>query len=173
MLTGVRDFFFADRKEMPALAPRLKAYAALPSRAARLAVCEPGSALLAARMGAWVVALSLLVKLMPLPRAMALVAPRRARREPTPDTARVQARLARLLDSVLAADFWVFTPTCWKRAPVLHRYLALSGIDTRVLFGVRREGVDTLSGHAWLEAGGQPILEKTPPDYQVTYSFPA
>jgi Transglutaminase-like superfamily len=158
---------------MPALAPRLKAYAALPSRAARLVLCEPGSALLAARMGAWVLALSLLVKLMPLPRAMALVAPRRPRRRTAADAAHVQARLARLLDSVLAADFWVFTPTCWKRAPVLHRYLALSGIPTRVLFGVRREGADALSGHAWLEAGGQPILEKTPPDYKVTYSFPA
>ena len=157
---------------MPALAPRLKAYAALPTRAARLVLSEPGSALLALRMGTWVVALSLLIKLMPLPRAMALVAPRRvARVEPT-DAAHVQARLARLLDSILAADFWVFTPTCWKRAPVLHRYLALRGIDTRVLFGVRREGADTLSGHAWLEAGGEPILEKTPPDYKVTYSFP-
>lgn len=158
---------------MPALAPRLKAYAALPTRAARLVLCEPGSALLAARMGAWVVALSLLLKFISLPRAMALVAPRRARRNNTADAELVQTRLARLLDSVLAADFWVFTPTCWKRAPVLHRYLALRGIDTRVLFGVRREGSDTLSGHAWLEAGGQPILEKIPPDYKVTYSFPA
>ena len=157
---------------MPAFAPRLKAFAALPSRAARLVVCEPGSALLAARMGAWVVALSLLVKLMPLPRAMALVAPRRPRRRTAADTAHAQARLARILDSVLAADFWVFTPTCWKRAPVLHRYLALEGIDTRVLFGVRREGADALSGHAWLEAAGEPILEKTPPEYKVTYSFP-
>ena len=158
---------------MPAPATRLKAYAALPSRAARLFFSEPGSALLAARMGAWVVALSLLVKLMPLPRAMALVAPRRGARDAPADAALVRERLARLLDSVLAADFWVFTPTCWKRAPVLHRYLALSGIDTRVIFGVRREGSDALSGHAWLEAGGEPILETTPPDYKVTYSFPA
>ena len=158
---------------MPAHASRLKTYAALPSRAARLVLCEPGSALLAARMGAWVVALSLLVRLMPLPRAMALVAPRRVWRQRPTDAASVQERLARLLDSVLAADFWVFTPTCWKRAPVLHRYLALSGIDTRVLFGVRREGKDVLSGHAWLEAGGEPLLEPTPPDYKVTYSFPA
>ena len=157
---------------MPETARKLSAYAALPARAARLLVREPGSALLAARMGAWVVALSLLVRVLPLPRAMALVSPRRAGRDAPADAALVQARLARLLDSVLAADFWVFTPTCWKRAPVLHRYLALSGIDTRVLFGVRREGADALSGHAWLEAGGEPILEKTPPDYKVTYSFP-
>lgn len=173
MLAEARDFFFADGNRMPALATRLKAYAALPSRAARLVLYEPGSALLAVRMGAWVAALSLLIKLMPLPRAIALVAPRRARRKIPPDAALVQARLARLLDSVLAADFWVFTPTCWKRAPVLHRYLALRGIDTRVLFGVRREGSNKLDGHAWLEAGGVPILEKTPPDYKVTYSFPA
>jgi hypothetical protein len=173
MLTEARDFFSADRMRMPALAPRFKAYAALPSRAARLVLCEPGSALLALRMGAWVVALSLLVKLLPLPRAMSLVAPRRVARDAPADAALVQDRLARLLDSVLAADFWVFTPTCWKRAPVLHRYLALSGIDTRVIFGVRREGSDALSGHAWLEADGEPILEKTPPEYKVTYSFPA
>src|SRR5215207_962341 len=173
MLPKARDFFSAACKEMPAPSPGFKAYAALPARAARLVLCEPGSALLAARMSAWVAALTLLLKLMPLPRAMALVAPRRARRSLPPDAALVQARLARLLDSVLAADFWVFTPTCWKRAPVLHRYLALSGIDTRVLFGVSREGADALSGHAWLEAGGVPILEKTPPDYKVTYSFPA
>jgi hypothetical protein len=158
---------------MPTLAHRLKACAALPARGARLILREPGSALLAARMGAWVVALTLLLRLMPLPRAMTLVAPRRPRMRTDGDAASVEARLARLLDSVLAADFWVFTPTCWKRAPVLHRYLALEGITTRVLFGVRREGSDKLSGHAWLEAGGEPILEKTPPDYKVTYSFPA
>jgi len=172
MLTEARDFFSAAETRMPALAPRLKTYAALPWRAVRLVLSEPGSALLAVRMGAWVLALSLLVKLMPLPRAMALVAPRRIARDTPHDAAHVQATLARLLDSVLAADFWVFTPTCWKRAPVLHRYLALEGIPTRVLFGVRREGFDALTGHAWLEAHGQPILEKTPPDYKVTYSFP-
>jgi hypothetical protein len=124
-------------------------------------------------MGAWVVALSLLIRVLSLPRAMRLVSPRRQGRQKG-DAAQVQARLARLLDSVLAADFWVFTPTCWKRAPVLHRYLALSGIETRVLFGVRRGAAagDPLSGHAWLEAFGEPLLEKTPPDYVVTYSFP-
>ncbi|HEX6185240.1 MAG TPA: lasso peptide biosynthesis B2 protein [Pyrinomonadaceae bacterium] len=158
---------------MPETTSKLLNYAALPGRAARLVLSEPGSALLALRMGAWVVAFSLLMRLVPLPRAMRLVAPRRTGRPPG-DAARVQARLASLLDSVLAADFWVFTPTCWKRAPVLHRYLALSGIETRVLFGVRRDSVggDALSGHAWLEVGGEPLLEKTPPDYKVTYSFP-
>ena len=159
---------------MPEPTTQTTSHAALPARAARLLLSEPGAALLAARMGAWVVLLSLLMRVLPLPRAMRLVAPRRAVRRPA-DAAEVEARLARLLDSLLAADFWVFTPTCWKRAPVLHRYLALKGIETRVLFGVRRGegGAGALNGHAWLEAEGLPLLEKSPPDYKVTYSFPA
>ncbi|HEY0171387.1 MAG TPA: lasso peptide biosynthesis B2 protein [Pyrinomonadaceae bacterium] len=159
---------------MPETTSKLSNYAALPGRAARLVLSEPGAALLAARMGAWVVAVSLVMRVLPLPRAMRLVSPRRRRARGPSDASEAQARLARLLDSVLAADFWVFTPTCWKRAPVLHRYLALEGIETRVLFGVRRGGGggDALSGHAWLEAEGRPLLEKTPPDYKVTYSFP-
>src|SRR5436305_9137404 len=146
--------------------------ALLPSRAARLALVEPGSALLALRMAFWVAALSAFVKLMPLPRALNLVAPRLRRARPL-NSSEIQERLARLLDSVLAVDFFVFTPTCWKRATVLHRYLALKGIETRIVFGVRREGEDALSGHAWLEAGGETILETTAPDYIVTYSFPS
>ena len=153
------------------LAQKLLRYARLPARAARLMLGEPGSALLALRMACWVAALSLLFKLMPLPRVLKLVAPRARGARPR-NPAEVQERLARLLDSVLAADFLFFTPTCWKRAPVLHRYLALKGIETRVVFGVRREGEDALSGHAWLEAGGEPLLETTPPDYKITFSFP-
>jgi Transglutaminase-like superfamily len=159
------------RLSMTELARKFLRYARLPARAARLMLDKPGSALLALTMAWWVAALSLLVRLLPLPRALKLVAPRALGARPQ-DPAEVQERVARLLDSVLAADFLVFTPTCWKRAPVLHRYLALNGIETRVVFGVRREGEDALSGHAWLEAGGEPLLETTPPDYKVTFSFP-
>jgi len=156
---------------MAELTRQLLRYARLHARAARLALGEPGAALLALRMACWVAALSLFVKLMPLPRALKLVATR-ARGVRPRDPAEVQESLARLLDSVLAADFLFLTPTCWKRAPVLHRYLALKGIETRVIFGVRREGEDLLSGHAWLEDGGEPLLETMTPDYKVTFSFP-
>lgn len=142
------------------------------SRAARFALHEPRSALLALRMAFWVAALSLMMKLTPIPRALKLVAPHRRATAGTEDVAGEQLRLARILDSVLALDFWFLTPTCWKRAPVLHRFLALEGIETRIVFGVRREGEDPLSGHAWLEAGGAPLLETSVPDYKVTFSFP-
>ena len=156
---------------MPDSTQRHISIGTLAARGARFVVREPSSALLVLRMSAWVAALSLLMKFLPLPRALGLVAPSRLGPAPR-DPEEAQAALARLLDTLLASDFWFFTPTCWKRAPVLHRYLALRGIETRIVFGVRRDGDDTLSGHAWLERDGRPLLEATHPDYRVTYSFP-
>ena len=158
---------------MSDLARKIFAPVHIASRAARFAFREPRSALTALCMASWVAALSLAVKFMPLPSALKLVVTNRRVAASTDDVAVEQARLARILDSVLAADFWFLTPTCWKRAPVLHRYLALRGIETRIVFGVRREGEDALSGHAWLEAGGEPLLETTVPDYLVTFRFPS
>jgi hypothetical protein len=43
---------------------------------------------------------------------------------------------------------------------------------TSIVFGVRKQNEGLLEGHAWLEAGHEPILEKSPPEYRVTYSFP-
>jgi hypothetical protein len=145
----------------------------LAARAARFAWREPGAAFVVLRMAGWVAAVSLLLKRMPLPRVLKLVEPRGRRGRAGCDAALRQARLARLLDALLATDFLCFTPTCWKRAPVLHRFLALEGIETRVVFGVRRERAGELEGHAWLEAGGEPLLEATPPDYKVTFRYPA
>ena len=67
----------------------------------------------------------------------------------------------------------MFKPICWKRAAVLHRYLAQSGVPTRIIFGVRNEADGKVAGHAWLETEDGPILEKTPPEYVVTYRFPS
>jgi hypothetical protein len=142
------------------------------SRAIRYGLREPGAALLVLRMAAWVAALSLLVKLLPLPRIMRVMTPL-TRRAPAPHPASTQEKIARLLDRLLALDILMFTPTCWKRAPVLYRYLALNGIESRIVFGVRKGDEGLLDGHAWLERGGEPLLEKTIPTYTVTFSFPA
>ena len=140
-------------------------------RAGRLLSSDPPSSLLVLRMSVWIVAVSLLVKVLPLPRILQLMTPLFSRPS-IPAHEAAQQRLARLIDSVLSMNVWVFTPTCWKRAAVLYRYLALSGVQTRVVFGVRRKDEGLLAGHAWLETSGQPILEAAAPDYTVTYSFP-
>ena len=135
-------------------------------------VRDPSESTLILRMAAWVSILSLLVKFQPLPRALQMVslsAPRDSR-DPSIETER---RLARAIDLLLGADLLIFKPICWKRAAILHRYLALHGIATRIVFGMRKGADGAVDGHAWLEIAGKPILETKVPNYKVTYAFPS
>ena len=85
----------------------------------------------------------------------------------------IENKLAASIDSILRTKLLCFKPICWKRAAVLHRYLALNGVATKIVFGMRKEENGSLHGHAWLESQGKPILEKAAPDYTVTYTFPS
>jgi len=96
-------------------------------RTTRKAFLAPGEALLLFRMAAWVSVLSLAVEVWPLPRALRLVSTR-TRRPSSKQQSETTTRLAYAIDQLLKIDRWVFKPICWKRAAVLHRYLALSGI---------------------------------------------
>ena len=144
----------------------------LAARGLRKVILTPKESFLIIRMAVWVSVLSALVKFRPLPRALQIVAARPKGRsaEPPEET---MARLARAIDQLLRADLFVFKPICWKRAAVLHRYLTLSGINSRIVFGVRRGPKGEVDGHAWLESDGMPILESTAPNYKVTYAFPS
>jgi hypothetical protein len=119
-------------------------------------------------MAWWVVVLSVAARLSSLPRALELVAGPQNRNSIATDRS-TQERLARSIDLLLSSDVWVFKPICWKRAAVLHRYLA----QTRIIFGVRNDDSGKVTGHAWLESEGRPILETTPPEYITTYTFPS
>jgi hypothetical protein len=135
-------------------------------------VRDPGESALILRMAAWVSILSLLVKFQTLPRALQMVSlssPRHSR-DPSIETER---RLVRAIDLLLGADLLMFKPICWKRAAILHRYLGLNGIATRIMFGMRKGADGELDGHAWLEIAGKPILESKVPNYKVTYAFPS
>lgn len=144
------------------------------SRGSHKVVSQPGEAFLMLRMAWWVGVLSIVVELRPLPRALRIVAG--AEPVTTGDAtfdATVANQLARAVDQVLSIDMFVFKPICWKRATVLRRYLSLQGIPSRILFGVRNDESGRVSGHAWLESAGVPILESQPIDYVVTYTFPS
>ena len=142
------------------------------ARGLRKTILRPEESFLILRMAVWVSVLSALVKLRPLPRALELVAARP--KAPSPEPAHeTMDRLARAMDLLLRADLLVFKPICWKRAAVLHRYLTLNGINSRIVFGVRRGPQGEVDGHAWLESDGTPILEATAPNYKVTYAFPS
>ncbi|MDQ3907482.1 MAG: lasso peptide biosynthesis B2 protein, partial [Acidobacteriota bacterium] len=132
---------------------------------AGFALRRPGEALLVARMAACVASFSALARWLPLPRSVALLSPKVRRTEGGKASRVSDERVAELLDALLALDVLCFTPTCWKRAVVLHRQLALRGRATRVVFGVRRGTDDPLAGHAWLEAEGAPVFEPRAPEY--------
>jgi hypothetical protein len=139
-------------------------------RATRLVVRHPDEAALSVRMAAWLVLASFLAWLMPLPRAHRLVSTRL--RAPRPgDPTLTAARLARAIDRVLRLDLLIFRRSCWRRALVLHRFLALRGIDSRINFGVKKTAGE-LQGHAWLERDGHPFLEDDAAAYVITFSLP-
>jgi Transglutaminase-like superfamily len=139
--------------------------------ASRKFVSKPGEAWLLCRMACWVGVLSAAAKCWSLPRALQLVSGRQSRQLHCNDI-ELQNRLACSIDLLLSANVLVFKPICWKRAAVLRRYLSRNGVATRILFGVRNEA-EGVVGHAWLESNGKPILEKSPPEYVITYSFPS
>jgi transglutaminase superfamily protein len=145
------------------------------ARGSRKIILKPGESFLIFRMALWVSLLSVLVKLRPLPRALELVAakPKAQAADSAESSEETMNRLARAMDLLLRTDLFVFKPICWKRAAVLHRYLTLSGINSRIVFGVRRGAQGQVDGHAWLESNGAPILETTAPNYKVTYAFPS
>ena len=134
----------------------------------RKVTTRPGEAWLMCRMAWWVAVLSVTARWYSLPRALQIV----AGNQNSSGTQTTQEDLARVIDQLLSADVLMFKPICWKRAAVLHRYLSRNGIDTRIIFGVRNDAEGKVDGHAWLESNGKPILESTPPEYIVTYSFP-
>ena len=148
------------------MSDRLRKTSGLVFRAGRKFVSQPGEALLLCRMAWWVVVLSIAARRYPLPRALEIVAGHSQR--PVMKDPATRERLARSIDLLLSSDVWLFKPICWKRAAVLHRYLG----QTRIIFGVRNDVNGKVTGHAWLEAEGQPILETTPPEYVTTYRFP-
>ena len=117
------------------------------------------------RMAWWVAVLSVTARCFSLPRALRIVAGNQSRRQGL--TTANPAEFARAIDLVLSTNVLMFKPSCWKRAAVLHRYLQ----NTRIMFGVRNDTGGDVAGHAWLEAGGEPILENAPPEYVVTYTF--
>jgi hypothetical protein len=144
--------------------------------AARTIVVNPRAAVLHARMALWVVAISLLARLTSLTRVQEIVAFRVGssfvESRTVVNGSETMARLGRAIDRVLGIDLFVFRRSCWKRAMVLHRFLALNGIESHINFGLQKGSAGNVSGHAWLEHQGQPLLEDDAASYAVTFTLP-
>ena len=123
-----------------------------------------------ARVAAWTVILSIAVKSSSLPSALRLLSVRSGKKI---DPARDETELSTAIDAVLGINCLMFHAICWKRAALLHHFLGLRGRETTIVFGLRKESLGELKGHAWLEEKGHPILENQELSYAVTYRFPS
>ena len=143
----------------------------LPARIAGAALRDPGRVWLMSRMAAAYIAVSVLARLLPLPRAFAHLSPRL--RSQAGDQRRTDA-IVNALDTLLTAGIPFIHPQCWRRAAVLHRFLRLEGMDTVIVLGVRMEGPRTVEAHAWIERSGQPFAEAVETAaYRRVFEFPA
>ncbi len=135
---------------------------------------NPSNLLLAARLALQIVLVSAAFRFLPLTRALKLINPRRARGDflSGKEIECAHRKFVRATDALLSINRLMFTPTCWKRAAIIYRHLAITGIDARIVFGVRPQS-GSLDGHAWVEVFDKPVFETTPLDYQRTFSFPS
>jgi transglutaminase superfamily protein len=140
--------------------------------AGRKAIRHPQDAWLYFRLAWYVVVITISARFFPLPRALSMVAASSSGDRIIHEPLTTQT-LARKLDALLAIDLLCFRPSCWKRAAVLHRFLALNGISTLIRFGVKADAPGDVTGHAWLESEGLPILEMEAPNFVITYTYPS
>src|SRR5947199_1072624 len=105
---------------------------------------QPARAWLIVRMAMWIVILSGLVKIVPLPRALKLTSKKPRHRS---SVSTYESEISAAIEAVLGLNFFVFKPNCWKRTTVLHRYLAQQGIATTIVFGLKKEPAGELKGH--------------------------
>lgn len=122
------------------------------------------------RMALAYLAVSALARLLPLPKAFAILSPGLSSRV---GDERSTDAIVNALDTLLTARVPFIRPQCWRRAVVLHRFLRGAGVDTVIVFGVRTDGGRTVEAHAWVERCGRPFAEAADTSsYQRVFEFP-
>ena len=141
----------------------------LSGRAVSLALRDPRRAWLLVRMCFSYLSVTVFASFLPLTRSFELVSPRR----PAPHAPPLSAtEVVDAVDTLLRAGLPFIRPRCWRRAAVLHRYLALEGIRSQIVFGVIAADLRLAEAHAWVERDGRPLGETSPVDrYRKIHTF--
>ncbi len=140
------------------------------ARVRRLASLPAAEVAILLRAAAMAALFWLLVRLLPLPRLLALLDPGAGRRS---ESRVPPARLVALVRALLGRRRQ--RPAgCLTRSLVLFRLLRQAGCPVVVRFGVAKEG-GALSGHCWLEQDGVAVAEEADPRqaFRAIYSYPA
>ena len=122
-----------------------------------------------ARTGVFAFTLPALLRTLPLPTLVSLMAGDAGDHKDLPET----LRQVRLTDAVLRRGRGPFRANCAVRSLILLRYLRRIGEPAVIWFGVRRTDGE-LDGHAWITIDGIPLSENDDPRelYKPTFHFP-
>jgi len=118
------------------------------------------------RMGLWICAVSILLRIASLPMTLKILSPSRKskRRFPT-------EKLVNFSSFWLGRELVFLQRNCLKRSLVLYRYFNLQGEPVRFCLGVRKEG-EELRGHSWLLLHDQPLLPENDLNYKLIFQHP-
>ncbi len=149
------------------------------ARVHRLLSLPAAEILVALRAAAMASLIWLALRILSLPRLLALLDPGVARRGGDADAGnRVPPeRLVELVSALLGrrrSNLGPWKAGCLSRSLVLFRLLRQAGCPVVVRFGVAKEG-DAISGHCWLEHNGAAVAEEADPRqaFRAIYSYPA
>jgi hypothetical protein len=141
---------------------RAKIWSSLPDLGRRL---RDGA--LVVRVAGVAASVPLLMRL-PLSRLERLLEPRAAR---GPSSAAHQARVLRLVNTVLEVGRPVLRTTCLTRGITRYYFFKRAGIDVALVFGIGQPTPGPLAGHCWLVKDDEPFLEVRDPRPVFTETY--
>ncbi len=118
------------------------------------------------RIGYWIAAISLLLRLIPLPRLLRLLTPKKCPGRKWP-----RETLINFTSFWLGRERAFFSRSCLRRSLVLYRYLNLQGEPAGFLIGVTQED-HQLKAHSWILIGGKKLFPDENISYRVIYQYP-
>jgi hypothetical protein len=127
---------------------------------------------LAARVGAWLSALPIVLRTRTLPLLLEQLAasaerPRSGNPLDLNEAVQVVVRVCRMRIFRLP----VFPRPCLRRALALYYFLGRMGYPIEIHFGVRKDGRD-LHGHSWVTLQGKLLRERNPTEaFSTIYSY--
>ena len=137
---------------------RLKKFAGL--------VQGPSEFWLFLRIGAWILLITILLRLASLQNLMRIITPSSPAPKKYP-----RDKIVNFISFWLGREKLFLQRGCLKRSLVLYRYLRLQSEPVCFCLGIRKEN-EELRGHAWLTLDRQPVLPEDDLNYRLIFTYP-
>jgi len=127
---------------------------------------SPAGLWLFIRVGVWIALVTLLLRLVSMPRMMRMLAPRKISAKKWP-----RSKIVNFASFWLGRERAFYQRSCLKRSLVLFRYLNMQSDPAQFIIGVRKEKGE-LRGHSWIMIEGKPLFDDEDMNYKVIFRCP-